>query len=112
MSPKDVSGVPLTPPVSSASSGAAPVMSGSAGSVHGAHVRAGTEHDQPGKVSLEDIEGKLRSMTTRAGLGVEDTRQRASRYGVPAAGALVVVAYLIGKRRGRLKSAVIEIKRG
>jgi hypothetical protein len=63
-------------------------------------------------VRLEDIEGKLRSMTTRASSGVEDTRQRASKYGVLAAGALVVVAYLIGKRRGRLKSAVIEIKRG
>ncbi|MHB8262781.1 MAG: hypothetical protein ACYDGY_03390 [Acidimicrobiales bacterium] len=108
MSSSDTSGVPVVPPAPSALPGS-PAPPGPA---HGMHVKAEATQSGPARLTIEDIEGKLRSMTTRASSGVDDTRQRAGRYAVMAVAGLVIVAYLVGKRRGRLKSAVIEIKRG
>ena len=71
------------------------------------------DHDgQTGKISIEDIEGRLRSLTSRTGEEADSVRDTAGKYTVVVLGIAVVAAYLIGRHRGRLKSAVIEIKRG
>ncbi len=71
-----------------------------------------TANKQPGKISIEDIEGRLRSLTSRTNDEADSVRDTAGRYTVVVLGVAVVAAYLFGRHRGRLKSAVIEIKRG
>ncbi len=71
-----------------------------------------TANKQPGKISIEDIEGRLRSLTSRTNDEADSVRDTAGRYTVVVLGIAVVAAYLLGRHRGRLKSAVIEIKRG
>lgn len=64
-----------------------------------------------GRITRDDIEAKLRQV---AG-GVEDQVDQAkpTLVGAAAAGLLVAVllAYLLGRRGGRKRSAVVEIRR-
>ncbi len=63
------------------------------------------------KISRDDLENKLREMSG----GVEDTVEAARPTVISSAvaGVLLValVAYLLGRRRGRSRSAVIEIRK-
>ncbi len=69
-------------------------------------------HGQTQKITIEDIEGRLRSLTSKTNEEADSVRDTAGKYTVVGLGIAVVVAYLVGRHRGRLKSAVIEIKRG
>ena len=64
-----------------------------------------------GRITRADIEGKLREMRGE----VEETAEAAKAPILAIAGgiavAIVVVAFLLGKRRGRRKSTVVEIRR-
>lgn len=66
---------------------------------------------QPGKITRGDIESKLREMRG----DVEETAEAAKTPIMAIAGgvavAIVVVAFLLGKRRGRRRSTVVEIRR-
>lgn len=68
-----------------------------------------TEVDKP--VSRNDIEAKLREIKGE----VDDTTNTAKPYAVAAAAALAVVVigvvYVMGKRKGRKKTTVVEIRR-
>jgi hypothetical protein len=63
------------------------------------------------RITRDDLESKLREMSG----GVEDVVERARPVAISsavAAGLLVVlIAYLLGRRRGRARSAVVEIRR-
>jgi hypothetical protein len=63
------------------------------------------------KISRDDLEAKLREMSG----GVEETvdAARPKLISAAVAGVLlaVLVAYLLGRRRGRARSAVVEIRK-
>jgi hypothetical protein len=63
------------------------------------------------RITRGDIENKLREMRG----DVEETAQEAKTPLLAIAGgvavAIVVVAFLLGKRRGRRRSTVVEIRR-
>jgi hypothetical protein len=63
------------------------------------------------KISRDDLEAKLREMSG----GVEDTVEaaRPKLIGSAVGGLLLVVliAYLLGRRGGRARSAVVEIRK-
>jgi hypothetical protein len=63
------------------------------------------------KISRDDIEAKLRDMTGGLEETVEAARPRL--ISSAAAGVLLVVllAYLLGRRRGRKRSAIVEIRK-
>jgi hypothetical protein len=63
------------------------------------------------KISRDDLEAKLREMSG----GLEDTVEAARPKLISSAlaGLLIVVllSYLLGRRRGRARSAVVEIRK-
>jgi len=63
------------------------------------------------KISRDDLEAKLREISG----GVEETVEaaRPKVISTAVAGVLLValVAYLLGRRRGRARSAVVEIRK-
>ncbi len=64
-----------------------------------------------GRITRADIEGKLREMRGE----VEESAEAAKAPLLAIAGgigvAIVILAFLFGKRRGRRKSTVVEIRR-
>jgi hypothetical protein len=64
-----------------------------------------------GKITRADIEAKLRAMRGE----VEQTAEAAKVPILAVAGgvaaAVVILAFLLGKRRGRRRSTVVEIRR-
>jgi hypothetical protein len=66
---------------------------------------------ESGRISRADIEAKLRQMR-----GEVDKTAEAAKVPIMAvvggvAAAVVVLAFLLGKRRGRRRSTVVEIRR-
>jgi hypothetical protein len=63
------------------------------------------------KISRDDLEAKLREITG----GVEETVDAAKPTLISSAAAgiilVVLLAYLLGRRRGRARSAVVEIRK-
>jgi hypothetical protein len=63
------------------------------------------------RISRDDLEAKLRDLSG----GVEDTVEAARPKVISSAAAgillAVLLAYLLGRRRGRARSAVIEIRK-
>ena len=67
--------------------------------------------DSSGRVSLSDVEEKLRQLGGSAETLASDAA-RPLIGGVVAAGAVAVAAvYLLGRRRGRRQASVLEIRR-
>ncbi len=64
------------------------------------------------RVSLSDIEGRLRSLSSEAHHLAEEVR-RPAPVALGATGGLLILAlvYLLGRRRGRRRSTVLEIRR-
>ena len=71
----------------------------------------GADPGVQGRITRADIEAKLRDMRGE----VEQTAEAAKIPILAIAGgvatAVVVIAFLLGKRRGRRKSTVVEIRR-
>jgi membrane protein DedA with SNARE-associated domain len=63
------------------------------------------------RVSLEDIESKLRDLGGTATAAA--TKATAPALGAAAVGAVLAIAavYLLGRRRGRKEAPVLEIRR-
>lgn len=63
------------------------------------------------RITRDDIESKFRELQG----GVDEVADEAVSYvlvaGVALAVGVVVVAYLLGRRKGRRRSAVIEVRR-
>lgn len=68
-----------------------------------------------GRISRDDIEAQIRRITGQVDRTVERTTEAVKPKLMPlgVAGGLVVVTlvYLLGRRRGRRKSTVVEIRR-
>jgi hypothetical protein len=65
----------------------------------------------PARITRADLETKLREVSGEATETVEAAKPQI--FGGAAAGLLlvVIVAYLLGRRRGRKRSAIVEIRR-
>ncbi len=62
-------------------------------------------------ITRDDIEAKFRELTGEVSEGVEDTRSQVITVGLAVGVALVAVVFLIGRRNGRRRSAVVEVRR-
>jgi hypothetical protein len=65
----------------------------------------------PERITRDDIETKFRELTGEVSEGVEDTRSQVITVGLAVGVALVAVVFLIGRRNGRRRSAVVEVRR-
>jgi hypothetical protein len=63
------------------------------------------------RITRDDIEAKLRELEVDAREQVESARSTAVTVGVVALVLLLVLAYLLGTRKGRKRSTVVEIRR-
>jgi len=63
------------------------------------------------KITRDQIEAKLREMTGGVTDEVEEVRSQALAVGLAVVVATVAVVYLIGRRRGRRRSTIVEVRR-
>jgi len=64
-----------------------------------------------GRITRADIEGKLRDMRGDVEETAEAAKAPIMAIGAGVAAVIVIAAFLLGKRRGRRKSTVVEIRR-
>ncbi len=62
-------------------------------------------------VSRDDIERKLREIRGEASEVAESGRSYALMAATATAAVVVVLAYLLGRRKGRRRSTVVEVRR-
>jgi hypothetical protein len=62
-------------------------------------------------ITRDQIEAKFRELTGDVSQEVEDTRSQVLTVGLAVGVVLVAVVFLIGRRNGRRKSAVVEVRR-
>ena len=63
-------------------------------------------------ITRGDIEAKLREIRGTTESATPDVPESAQRTGMIAAGAaLLVLAFVLGRRRGRKKNTIVEIRR-
>jgi hypothetical protein len=67
--------------------------------------------NQPVRITKEDIENQLRSLTTDVKADVMSEKQKVITGGVIAVVVVLVLVFLIGKRSGRKKTTLVEIRR-
>lgn len=77
----------------------------------GAGFRASTLSADGDPVTLADIESRLRSATASARKAVGESKQNLLAAGVVSGVAVIAGAYLHGRRRGRRRATVLEIRR-
>ncbi|MGA2836208.1 MAG: hypothetical protein ABSF84_06385 [Acidimicrobiales bacterium] len=63
------------------------------------------------KITRDQIEAKLREMTGGVSEEVEGARSQALAVGLAVVVVSVAVVYLIGRRRGRRRSTIVEVRR-
>ena len=73
-----------------------------------------TDSRRPGakpRVTREDIESKLRDIAGPVEDNVERAQSMGVAVGVAVGAVLVITAYFFGRRRGRKRTPVVEIRR-
>ncbi len=63
------------------------------------------------KITRDDIESKLRQISDGVEQTTGEARPKLIGAGVGASLALAVIGFFMGRRRGRRRSTVVEIKR-
>ena len=63
------------------------------------------------KITRDDIRNKLSELQTEVDEKVESARAQLIAVGVIVITGVVAVAFVLGRRRGRRKSTIIEIRR-
>jgi len=63
------------------------------------------------KITRDQIEAKLRELTGEVTGEVEEVRSQALAIGLGIALVSVAVVFLIGRRMGRRKSTIVEVRR-
>lgn len=69
---------------------------------------AQTPHD---RITRDDLESKLRELEGEAQTQVESVRPTLIAVGAGAVALLLLTAFLLGTRKGRKRSTVVEIRR-
>ena len=64
-----------------------------------------------GHITREDIENKLRELEVDARDQVASVRSTAITAGVVAALLVLLLAFLLGRRKGKHRSTVVEVRR-
>lgn len=64
-----------------------------------------------GRIGREDIEAKLREIRGEVDSTASAAKPTAMAVAAVAVVAVIGVAYLLGRRKGKLKSTVVEIRR-
>ncbi len=62
-------------------------------------------------ITRDQIEAKFRELTGEVSDEVASTRSQAVTIGLAVTVAVVAVVFLIGRRNGRRKSAIVEVRR-
>ena len=70
-----------------------------------------TRPDGEGKITRADIEAKLHEMQGEVQETAEAAKTPILAIAGGAAALILILAFLLGKRRGRRKSTVVEIRR-
>ncbi len=65
----------------------------------------------PRVLTRDDIEAKFRELNGEVGDEVESSKAQASTVAAAVVVLVVAIAFLAGRRRGRRRSAVIEVVR-
>ena len=63
------------------------------------------------RIDRDDLEAKLKEVADALNAASMPARQAAWRVGVVSAAFLVVAAYFLGRRRGRLSRTFVELRR-
>jgi len=63
------------------------------------------------KITRDDLEAKLREIAGEVDERVEDAKPNIVAGAVVALVVVAILAYLFGRRSGRVRSAVVEIRR-
>jgi hypothetical protein len=69
------------------------------------------QHEAPKKVTRDDIESKLRELRGEVDERTEAAKVPAIAIAVGAVVVTIVAAYWFGKRRGKKRQMVLEIRR-
>ncbi len=64
-----------------------------------------------GRVSKRDLENKLRALQGGVEETIQSRRQQIIAGGAALTALILIVTFLLGRRAGRRKSAVVEIRR-
>ncbi|MBM3672946.1 MAG: hypothetical protein FJW86_12315 [Actinobacteria bacterium] len=65
----------------------------------------------PGPITRDDIESKLREIQGGQQAGAEAARGVGRMTGVLVAAGAIGVAYLLGRRRGKKRRTIVEVRR-
>jgi hypothetical protein len=63
------------------------------------------------KVTKEELEGKLRALQDGVTARVEDRKPSLIKVAAGVGLVILILAFLFGQRRGKRKSAIVEIRR-
>jgi hypothetical protein len=63
------------------------------------------------KITRDQLEAKFREMTGGVAEEVDEVRSQAMAIGLAVVVASVAIVYLIGRRRGRRRSTIVEVRR-
>jgi len=63
------------------------------------------------RITRDDLEAHFRELNGEVGAEVEAARSQLVTVGVAVVVVVVAVAYLAGRRRGRKRSTVVEVRR-
>ena len=63
------------------------------------------------RITPRDIESKFREIQEQVDHVAEEGKQRLAPIAIAAGVALVVVVYLVGRRSGKRRSTVVQIRR-
>ena len=66
---------------------------------------------EPERITRDQIEAKFRELTGEVSQEVESTRSQVITIGLAVGVVLVAAVFLIGRRAGRRRSAVVEVRR-
>jgi hypothetical protein len=66
-------------------------------------------HDRP--ITRDDLESKMRELVDEARGEVASTRNTLVSVGVVAGIVLLLIVFLLGRRAGRKRSTIVEIRR-
>jgi len=63
------------------------------------------------KITRDQLEAKFRELTGGVSEEVDEVRSQAMAIGLAVVVASVAIVYLLGRRRGRRRSTIVEVRR-